>query len=110
MQVLPTLTCHFKQLGLKEGESIRSPDAVVKMWSECSVFCRRDRSGSSLAGYIMRGTFSNSCLIGSGAVKIEAGLFKDDFDAGRGVERDWLASVVLAGTSGICVDMSKRVR
>lgn len=71
------LTCHFRQPGLNDGESMRAPASVVKMYSTLSLVCRRDRCGNSFAGYVINGTFLNSFCTGSGAVK------KEDLAAGR---------------------------
>ena len=66
--VVTALTCHFKQLGLKEGLPRVAPSLVVKTYKACLVILRALRCGSSLAEYIRNGNLSNSRFIGCGVV------------------------------------------
>lgn len=66
IEVKAVQTCHFRQLGLNDGAPVFAPSANVKMYSLCTSLRRGARTGSSLAGNVMRGTLSKRRFKGAG--------------------------------------------
>ncbi len=61
-------TCHFRQLGLKDGELIWASFSWANMYRVLTARSMGFRCGNWLAGYVIRGNLSKRRLIGLGVV------------------------------------------
>ena len=74
IQVSRELTCHLRHCGLNEGRPRRAFAASLKTNSWLSARPDGTRCGKSLAGYVVNGNRSKSCLIGAGTLKKDGAL------------------------------------
>ena len=65
-----TLTCHFRQLGLKDGFPRLTSSGRANTYRIDSSCCLRERVGRALGEYVTKGTCSKSHLRGAGIEKI----------------------------------------